>query len=239
MKAVVLLSGGLDSCVSATLARDRCEDLFALSFIYGQKHEREINSAKRIGKYLGVKEHKFVTVQSDLFRTSSLVDKNLEIEERDVDEIGRNIPSTYVPARNTIFLSYALAFAESRDADFIYIGVNALDYSGYPDCRPEYIEAFQRVADLGTRRGVKGKGIKIEAPLIHMGKKEIIELGIKIRAPLHLTWSCYRGGEKACGRCDSCLLRLKGFLEAGYRDPLDYETYPEWYKPKELKAIDF
>ncbi|OYT38854.1 MAG: 7-cyano-7-deazaguanine synthase QueC [Candidatus Altiarchaeales archaeon ex4484_43] len=161
MKAVVLLSGGLDSCVSATLARDRCEDLFALSFIYGQKHEREINSAKRIGKYLGVKEHKFVTVQSDLFRTSSLVDKNLEIEERDVDEIGRNIPSTYVPARNTIFLSYALAFAESRDADFIYIGVNALDYSGYPDCRPEYIEAFQRVADLGTRRGVKGKGIKI------------------------------------------------------------------------------
>ena len=238
MKAVILLSGGLDSCVSATLAKDRCKDLFALSFVYGQKHEKEIESAKKIGEYLKVKEHKFITIDPNLFTTSSLVNEDLNIEERKVDEIGKDIPSTYVHARNTIFLSYALAFAESRDADFIYIGVNALDYSGYPDCRPEYIKAFQKVADLGTKRGVEGRKIRIETPLIHMGKKEIVELGVKIKAPLHLTWSCYRGRRKACGRCDSCLLRLKGFLEAGYRDPLDYKYYPDWYDPEKLKPLD-
>lgn len=239
MRAVILLSGGLDSCVSATLAKDRCKDLFALSFVYGQKHKKEMESARKIGRYLKVKEHKFITIDPNLFSTSSLVNKDLSIEERNVNEIGRGIPSTYVPARNTIFLCYALAFAESRDADFIYIGVNALDYSGYPDCRPEYIKAFQKVADLGTKRGVEGRRIRIETPLIHMGKKEIVELGVKIKAPLHLTWSCYRGGKKACGRCDSCLLRLKGFWEAGYRDPLDYEHYPDWYDLEKLKPLDF
>jgi len=167
-----------------------------------------------------------------------LVNKKLDVEERDIDEIGKDIPSTYVPARNIIFLSYALAFAESRDIEEIYIGVNALDYSGYPDCRPEFIEAFQRVAELGTRRGLEGR-IRIRTPLIKMRKKEIIEMGIKIRAPLQLTWSCYRGRRKACGRCDACLLRLKGFKEAGYRDPMDYETFPSWYDPEKLQPIEF
>ena len=237
MRCVVLLSGGLDSCVSAALARRRCRDLFAMTISYGQKHAREIESAKRIGEFLGVKEHKFIDIDPELFISSSLINKNMKIEERGLEEIGRGIPSTYVPARNTIFLSFALAFAESIDADFIYLGVNALDYSGYPDCRPEYIEAFQKVIDLGTKRGVEGKSIRIETPLINMGKKEIIETGIRIGAPLHLTWSCYAGKEKACGKCDSCKLRLKGFMEAGYRDPIEYETYPEWYDYRKLKPF--
>ena len=191
MRAVILLSGGLDSCVSATLAKDRCKDLFALSFVYGQKHKKEMESARKIGRYLKVKEHKFITIDPNLFSTSSLVNKDLSIEERNVDEIGKDIPSTYVHARNTIFLSYALAFAESRDADFIYIGVNALDYSGYPDCRPEYLEAFQKMADLALKRSVEGRPIKIKAPLLYLSKAEIVKKGIihipegrKIFAPL-------------------------------------------------------
>lgn len=240
MRAVVLLSGGLDSCVTAVVAKRRCKEMFALTFIYGQRHERETKSAEMIGKYLEIDEHKFISIDADLFKTSSLVNRYLDMEERSIEEISiGKIPSTYVPARNTIFLSYALALAESRDADFIYLGVNALDYSGYPDCRPEFIKAFQDVADLGTNRGIEGKRIKIETPLINMRKREIVEMGIKLRAPLHLTWSCYRGMEKACGRCDSCILRLKGFMEAGYRDPIDYERYPEWYDPEKLLSIDF
>ncbi|HEX17438.1 MAG TPA: 7-cyano-7-deazaguanine synthase QueC [Thermoplasmatales archaeon] len=238
MRCLTLLSGGLDSCVASTLARKECDELFALTFVYGQRHSREVESARKIGKFLDVEEHRFVTLDPDLFITSSLVNKKLDVEERDIDEIGKDIPSTYVPARNIIFLSYALAFAESRDIEEIYIGVNALDYSGYPDCRPEFIEAFQRVAELGTRRGLEGR-IRIRTPLIKMRKKEIIEMGIKIRAPLQLTWSCYRGRRKACGRCDACLLRLKGFKEAGYRDPMDYETFPSWYDPEKLQPIEF
>lgn len=239
MKSVVLLSGGLDSCVSASIAKTKSEELLALTFIYGQKHRKEVLSAKKIGEFLRVKEHKFVNIDPEIFKSSSLTSEQMEIEDRDLDEIGRDIPSTYVPGRNIIFLSYAVAFAESRDADSIFVGVNALDYSGYPDCRPEFIDAFQLAVNAGTKSGVEGRAIKIEAPLIKMSKKEIIETGIKVGAPLELTWSCYRGGEKACGRCDSCKLRLKGFMEAGYRDPLEYETYPEWYDVKKLKPIVF
>jgi 7-cyano-7-deazaguanine synthase len=146
-----------------------------------------------------------------------------------MEEIESEIPITYVPARNTILLSYALAYAEVVDADAIFYGANAIDYSGYPDCRPEYVEAFERMANLGTKMGVE-KGIKILAPLMHMSKADIIRRGMELGVPYELTWSCYRGGEKACGRCDSCLLRLKGFMEAGAEDPLEYEHYPEFYR---------
>ena len=230
MKAVVLLSGGLDSCVTATIAKKEYNaTLYALTIQYGQSHMRELESAKNISEYLEAVEHKIISIDTSLFTKSSLVGKPDEIPERKLEEIERGIPSTYVPARNTIFLSYALAYAENNDMDTIFMGANAIDYSGYPDCRPEYIEAFQRVADLGTKRGAEGRGIKIVTPLIELTKAEIIKKGLELDAPIHLTWSCYRGGEKACGRCDSCLLRLKGFKEAGVRDPIPYETYPPWY----------
>ncbi|HDO19212.1 MAG TPA: 7-cyano-7-deazaguanine synthase QueC [Thermoplasmatales archaeon] len=238
MRAVVLLSGGLDSCVSACIARKVYKNITALTFIYGQKHEREVESARKISQYLGIEEHRIVTIDPSLF-VSALVSQNEMIPEKKLNEIGKEIPPTYVPARNIIFLAYALAIAESKDADAIFIGANALDYSGYPDCRPEFIEAFQRVADIGTKRGVEGRHIKIESPLINMTKKEIIEKGVEIKAPFHLTWSCYRGKVKACGACESCLLRLKGFMDAGYLDPLPYEKYPEWYNPKDLVPLPF
>jgi len=153
--------------------------------------------------------------------------------------IGKTIPSTYVPARNTVFLSLALAYAETLDADAIFIGANAVDYSGYPDCRPEYIQAYQKLASLATRKGVQGKTIRIEAPLLHLTKAEIIKTGLQLKVPFADTWSCYRGGRQACGKCDSCILRLKGFQEAGVKDPLSYETVPTWYtnnfKNKEKK----
>ncbi|MGC8693992.1 MAG: 7-cyano-7-deazaguanine synthase, partial [Thermoplasmata archaeon] len=144
-------------------------------------------------------------------------------------DIGKGIPVTYVPARNTIFISYALALADVTGAESIFIGVNALDYSGYPDCRPEYIDAFNKLANLATKSGVEGKNVKIVAPLVNMTKGEIIKLGMILKVPYHLTWSCYEGKEKACGKCDSCLLRLKGFMESGYTDPVEYESYPEFY----------
>jgi len=232
MKAVVLLSGGLDSCVAATIAKREYGELSALTFSYGQSHEREIKSAKNVAGHLKIREHKVMSIDSSIFSKSSLVGKPTLIPQRELEEIKeKEIPLTYVPARNIIFLSYALAYAENSDADAVFIGANAIDYSGYPDCRPEFIEAFQKVADVGTKKGVEGKRVKIKAPLIHMTKAEIIKKGMEIKAPFHLTWSCYRGGEKACGRCDSCLLRLKGFQEAGFKDPVEYESYPSWYNP--------
>lgn len=231
MKAVVLLSGGLDSCVTAAIAKKEYNKVYALTFLYGQSHEKEINSAKKVVEYLKIKEHKIIFIDNSIFSKTSLVGEPETIPHRNLEEIKEGIPSTYVPARNIIFLSYALAYAENKDTDAVFIGANAVDYSGYPDCRPEFIEAFQRVADVGTKKGVEGKGVKIKAPLLHLTKAEIIKKGVELDAPLHLTWSCYRGKEKACGRCDSCLLRLKGFQEAGYRDPIEYEYYPSWYKP--------
>ena len=227
MKAVVLLSGGLDSSTVLAIALEMGYEVHALSFDYGQRHSRELESAKKIAKYFNV-PHKIIKIDLRQIGGSALTD-NIDVPERNMEEIEKEIPITYVPARNTILLSLALGYAEVIDADAIFYGANAIDYSGYPDCRPEYVEAFERVANLGTKRGVEGKPIKIIAPIIHMTKAEIIKKGMELGVPYELTWSCYKGGEKACGKCDSCLLRLKGFMEAGYEDPLEYETYPEFY----------
>jgi 7-cyano-7-deazaguanine synthase len=224
-KAVVLLSGGLDSTVTLAIAKSEGHDVHALSFDYGQRHARELESAKRIAEYYDVKEHRLIELDLSKFGGSALTDEFTPIPEaRKLEHVGKDIPTTYVPARNTILLSVALGYAEVVGADSIFIGANALDYSGYPDCRPEYFKAFQKVAELGTKIGTEGKSIQIEHPLIDMTKADIVKKGHELKAPLHLTWSCYKGGEKACGKCDSCLLRLKGFKEAGIDDPIDYEV---------------
>ncbi len=229
-KAVCLISGGLDSTVAAAYAKSRGYEIYALTIIYGQKHEKEIESAKKIAKHLGAKEHKIIEVPLNKIGGSALTDKDIEIpERRGPEEIGEEIPPTYVPGRNIIFISIAASYAEVIGAEAIFLGVNAIDYSGYPDCRPEFIQAMEEAIRLGMKTGVEGRPIKIETPLIKLTKAEIVKLGHELGAPLHLTWSCYRGGEKACGKCDSCILRLKGFLEAGIPDPIEYEYYPEWY----------
>lgn len=220
MRAVVLLSGGLDSYTAAAVARrDGCE-LFALTVRYGQVHAREIDSARRIARSLGVLKHVELEVNLAAFGGSSLVGDGEIPSGR--DDIGEsNIPSTYVPARNTIFLSLALAFAEVSNAGRIVIGVNALDYSGYPDCRPDYLDAFARMASLATRAGVDGRTIRIDAPLLRLSKSEIVRLGGELGLDYGLTWSCYSPAAtgQPCGRCDSCRLRARGFLEAGLPDP--------------------
>ncbi|MCI4435015.1 MAG: 7-cyano-7-deazaguanine synthase QueC [Thermoplasmata archaeon] len=228
MKAVVLLSGGLDSATTLAIALSMGYETYPITFRYGQRHSREFESAKKLCEYYGL-NLKVIDVTLDRIGGSALT-SNQEIPERkDVSEIGAEIPVTYVPARNTIFISIALSYAETIGAEKIFIGVNALDYSGYPDCRPEYIEEFNRLSRLATKVGVEGRPIEIVAPLINMSKAEIIKKGMELKVPYQLTWSCYRGGNRACGRCDSCILRLKGFMEAGEKDPLDYETYPEFY----------
>jgi len=224
-KAVCLLSGGIDSCVSACIAKKQGYELYALSFDYRQRHIKEIDSAKKIALALSVKNHIIFNLDLDKFGNSSITDLTLIPEkDHDLNDIGKTIPSTYVPARNTIFLSIGLAYAESIDADAIFIGVTSTDYSGYPDCRPEFIDIFQKLADLATKKGVKGKKILIKAPLLKLSKSEIIKKGMGIGAPLEKTWSCYFGKDLACGRCDSCLLRLKGFKDLGITDPLKYES---------------
>jgi 7-cyano-7-deazaguanine synthase len=216
-KAICLISGGLDSCVTAFIAKKQGYDLYALSFRYGQRHTKELACAKNIAKAAGVKNHIIFNVDLSKFGGSSLLSSSSRlIHHHSLKNIGKTIPSTYVPARNTVFLSLALSYAEAIGAEAIFIGANAVDYSGYPDCRPEFIKAYQHLAQLATKRGVEGKPIRIEAPLLHLTKSEIIKTGMKLKAPLHKTWSCYRGEKKACGRCDSCLLRLKGFQEAGF-----------------------
>ena len=215
-KAVVLLSGGLDSGTCAAMAKKAGYEILALSFDYGSRHSKEIDYAKSIVRHLGVSEHIIMPLALDKFGGSSLVDETMELGD------GEEIPNTYVPARNTVFLSIALALAEARGADVIYIGANAVDYSGYPDCRSEFIKAFEEAGKLGTKRGVEGNPIKILAPLIDMTKAEIIKAGMELDFPYELTWSCYAGGELACGKCDSCKLRLKGFEEAGLKDPVEY-----------------
>ncbi|MFH1101413.1 MAG: 7-cyano-7-deazaguanine synthase QueC [Methanobacteriota archaeon] len=232
-KAVVLISGGLDSCVTTFLAREQHYEIYALSFRYGQHHTKELLCAKKIARVANVKEHLIFPV--DLYRfggSSLLTSSSKSIPTRTQNKIGKDIPSTYVPARNTVFLSLALAYAETRDADTIFIGANAVDYSGYPDCRPEYLQAFEHLANLATKKGVQGKHMKIQAPLLYLTKSEIIKQGMRLQVPFKDTWSCYRGEQKACGRCDSCLLRLKGFQEAGIPDPVPYNHYPPWYKVK-------
>ncbi|MGB3512264.1 MAG: 7-cyano-7-deazaguanine synthase QueC [Microcoleaceae cyanobacterium] len=223
MKAVILLSGGLDSSTVLYQAKaDGCE-CYAISFDYQQRHRRELDSAKKIADSGGVLEHHVVSFDLGLWGGSALTDRQIDLpSDRSLAEMSENIPITYVPARNTIFLSFALAYAEVVDASRVYIGVNALDYSGYPDCRPDYIQAMQEVFRLGTKQGREGEAIAIVSPLIEMTKTEIIQLGNSLGVPWEQTWSCYAGGEKACGVCDSCRLRLAAFEKLGLVDPLPY-----------------
>jgi len=230
-RAVCLISGGLDSCVTLFIAKEEGYEIHGLSFNYDQVHKKEIRHARMIGKAAGVKNHVVYHLDKALFHGSSLVDKEISIPlNRDLKTIGGgSVPSTYVPARNLVFLSLSTAYAEMINADAVFIGVHATDYSGYPDCRPEFIESIQQTINKGTRRGVEGKPVMIKAPLLYLSKTEIIKKGLKMRVPFDLTWSCYKGEKKACGVCDSCLLRLKGFQEAGYPDPVPYQSYPSWY----------
>jgi len=224
-KAVVLLSGGLDSTTTLAIARDEGYDIYAMSFRYDQRHAVELGRAKNIGKALGVKQHTIVDIDLRTFGGSALT-ADIEVPKGRSDaDMSNGIPITYVPARNTIFLSYALAYAEVLGADTIFIGVNALDYSGYPDCRPEYIEAYQKMASLATQAGVEGKTeLTIRTPLIDKTKAGIIQIGTALGVDYGLTLSCYDPDAegRACGRCDSCLLRKRGFREAGIPDPTRY-----------------
>ena len=230
-KAVCLISGGLDSCVASFIAKENGYEIYALSFHYEQRHKKELLCAENIAKAVGAKKHITLDIDFNKIAGSSLLTASQSgIRDHDLEDIGRDIPSTYVPARNTVFLSLALAYAETIDADAIFLGANAVDFSGYPDCRPKYIQAYQKMADLATKRGVEGNPISIEAPLLRLTKSEIIKTGLKLKIPFENTWSCYRGKEKACGHCDSCVLRLKGFKDAGIKDPVPYDYYPDWYK---------
>jgi len=223
-KAICLLSGGLDSSVTAYIAKNKGYEIYALTIKYGQRHKKEVDSAKKIAKTLNVKKHVIIDLNLRKFGGSSLTDKTIEVEtDNNIKDIGKKIPTTYVPARNTIFLSIALAYAETVDANTIFIGATSTDYSGYPDCRPEYFQAFQKMADIATKKSVNGNKIKIKTPLLKMSKKDIVEKGDELRVPFEKTWSCYKGKNKACGKCDSCLLRLKGFKEAKIKDPIRYE----------------
>jgi 7-cyano-7-deazaguanine synthase len=225
-KAVVLASGGLDSTTTMAIAKHEGYDIFALSFDYGQRHSLELEAAKTVADYFGAKKHLILRLDLGAIGGSALTDDIPVPCERGLEEIGSGgIPITYVPARNSIFLSYALAWAEVLDAADIFIGVNALDFSGYPDCRPEYIEAFERMANLATKAGVKGKSVTIHTPIINMTKAEIIRKGMSLGVDYSMTHSCYDPAEdgRPCEKCDSCLLRKKGFKEAGLSDPL-FET---------------
>ena len=224
-KAVVLLSGGLDSTTTLAIACDEGYDAYAMSFRYGQRHTVELQCAKEVARALGVQQHVVVDIDLRTFGGSALT-ADIEVpKDRSDTEMGDSIPITYVPARNTIFLSYALAWAEVLAADTIFIGANAIDYSGYPDCRPEYIEAYQTVANLATQVGVEGKTkLTIQAPLMDKTKAEIVQIGTVLGVDYSFTLSCYDPDAegKACGSCDSCLLRKKGFKEAGIPDPTRY-----------------
>lgn len=219
-KAVVLLSGGLDSATAAAIAKAEGFELYAISFSYGQRHSKEIECARRVGESLGAARHVVTEFDLRVWGGSALTD-DLEVPvNRDAAAMPSDIPATYVPARNTIFLSFALGYAEAVGADTIVIGVNQLDYSGYPDCRGEYLEAFERMANLATKAAVaEGRRVRIYAPLLDMTKAQIIRRGIGLGVDYSLTWSCYQGLDAPCGRCDSCILRAEGFREAGAADP--------------------
>ena len=222
-RAVVLLSGGLDSATALAVARDEGFECYALSFDYGQRHDRELESARRVAGALGAKQHLVLRLDLRAIGGSALTADIAVPKSRSESEMSAGIPVTYVPARNTIFLSHALAWAEVLESSDIFLGVNALDYSGYPDCRPEYTEAFERLANLATRAAVEGRmRLRIHTPLIDLSKAQIVRRGTELRVDFGLTWSCYepQPDGRACGRCDSCLLRRKGFSEAGLRDPV-------------------
>lgn len=219
-KAVVLVSGGLDSATVLAMAKAQGYQCYTLSFDYGQRHRAELVAAARVAQTLGAAAHKVVKLDLGAIGGSALTDTRIQVPEE--ESVG--IPATYVPARNTVFLAIALGWAEVLQARTIFIGVNAVDYSGYPDCRPEYIAAFQTLANLATRAGVEGRGFTIETPLIHLSKSEIIELGVGLGVDYGQTVSCYQATDdgRACGRCDSCRLRRKGFVDLGIPDPTLY-----------------
>ncbi|MFH0762315.1 MAG: 7-cyano-7-deazaguanine synthase QueC [Candidatus Omnitrophota bacterium] len=219
-RGIVLLSGGLDSAVTLYSAKKCGFKCFCLIFDYGQRHKKEINAAKEIARYAGC-EFKVIKISLP-WKGSALLDAKIKIPKRYALYAKRytNIPSTYVPARNIIFLSYAASFAEAVGASAVYIGANALDYSGYPDCRPEFYRSFSRMLACGTKAGVENKKIEIRTPLINKTKAQIIKTGIELKVPFELTWSCYNGAASPCGACDSCYFRGKGFLEAGIADPI-------------------
>ena len=221
-RAVVLLSGGIDSATAAAVARAEGYELHVLTFRYGQRHVREVESAKRIAAALDAKQHLILDLDLRQIGGSALTDQIPVPKGRGVEEIGAGIPVTYVPARNTIFLAYAVAWAEVLGSEDIFLGVNAIDYSGYPDCRPEYIAAFERMANLATKAGVEGRSkLTIHSPLIHLTKAQIIQRGAALGVDFALTWSCYDPAPdgRPCGACDSCILRQRGFAEAGVADP--------------------
>jgi len=224
-KAVVLLSGGLDSSTALAIAHQQGFELHALSFDYGQRHQREVDAAAAVARHYGVQYQKTITIDLRAFGGSALTADFDVPHSRSLEKMSQEIPITYVPARNTIFLSFALAYAEVTDANDIFLGINAIDYSGYPDCRPEYLEAYERMANLATKATTQdGRVFHIHAPLLRMNKAEIIHKGIELGVPYELTWSCYEGGELACGTCDSCLLRLNGFAKPGLQDPIGYQS---------------
>jgi 7-cyano-7-deazaguanine synthase len=226
--AVILLSGGIDSATAAAIAKQQGLELNALSFCYGQRHERELESARKVASFLQVQSHRIIEFDLRAIGGSALTDRIEVPKGRSETEIGQGIPVTYVPARNTIFLSFGLALAERIGSQDIFFGANQLDYSGYPDCREEYIRAFEQMANLATKAGVEGKSrVKIHTPLLRMTKAEIISTGLKLGLDYGLTWSCYDPlrDDRACGLCDSCQLRLKGFEVAGAVDPIRYADH--------------
>ena len=224
-KAVILLSGGLDSTTCLALAKDQGFELFALTVNYGQRHDFELQSAKKTAQVFGVQKHSIIHIDLAQFGGSALTDQ-IEVPKDRYEYNMTEIPITYVPARNTVFLSLALAWAETLEAFNIFIGVNALDYSGYPDCRPEYISSFEKTANLATKAGVSGKAFHIHTPLINMTKAEIIRAGTKLGVDYGLTSSCYdpKDSGDPCGHCDACILRIKGFREVSIPDPLNYSN---------------
>ncbi|VVO07079.1 7-cyano-7-deazaguanine synthase QueC [Pseudomonas fluorescens] len=219
-RAVILLSGGLDSATVVAMARAEGYSCYTMSFDYGQRHRAELDAAARVAQDLGVVEHKVIGLNMNGIGGSALTDSSIDVPEAP----GEGIPVTYVPARNTVFLSLALGWAEVLGARDIFIGVNAVDYSGYPDCRPEFVEAFERMANLATKAGVEGQGFRIQAPLQNLSKAEIVKAGVRLGVNYGLTVSCYQADDKgrACGKCHSCRLRAEGFLAAGISDPTDY-----------------
>ena len=225
MKAVVLVSGGLDSTTCLAIAREQNFDLYALTLNYGQRHDHELNSARMIIDFFNIHDHSIIDIDLAQFGGSALTDQIDVPKKRDLSDMDE-IPVTYVPARNTVFLSLALAWAEVLGSFDIFIGVNALDYSGYPDCRPEYISSFEKTANLATKAGVSGSSFKIHTPLIDMTKSEIIKVGLDLGVDYSLTSSCYDPDQEGspCGLCDACYLRLKGFKETGITDPLNYSN---------------
>lgn len=224
-KAVVLLSGGLDSSTVCALAAAEGREIYALTLNYNQRHARELDAARAVARFFNVREHLIFPIDLTLFGGSSLTDDAIAVEtDVPLEQIGASIPTSYVPARNTIFLSLALAFAETRGADEIWLGINCVDYSGYPDCRPEYLSAFSQLAQLATKVGVEGTAIKIKAPLLRLDKSEIIRRGVELGLDYSLTRTCYDLDDAglSCGRCEACVLRRAGFADAGLVDPAPY-----------------